>query len=499
MRATRGTRHAKLTVERRNPHRILDRRRAGVVLHPTSLPGGNLGADAFRFADFLAAAGFSVWQMLPLGPTHPDRSPYHCLSAHAASPELICVGRLVDWGWLTAAQLSAERERGALLQAARAALKETAGGADWPAVQAFGSAESYWLDDFTLYLALRAEQGGSPWWQWPAPLRDRDAAALAAARTRLAAAIEQTCFEQYVFQRQWRELRAHAAARGVLLFGDAPIFVAHDSADVWAHRHCFKLDGAGQPTVVAGVPPDYFSATGQRWGNPLYDWDAMQDEDFAWWTQRVHAELQRFDLIRIDHFRGFEACWEIPVGDATAVNGHWVKTPGEALFAALHRQLGNLPLVAEDLGFITAEVHALREHLAVPGMSVLQFAFDGGADNPYLPHHHKPNSVVYTGTHDNDTSLSWFEGLAAETQLRVVEYLGYQHEPMPWPLIRAALASVARLAVLPMQDLLGLGRGHRMNTPGTTSGNWDWRFEWEQLAPDLTARLRRMNQLYGRV
>jgi 4-alpha-glucanotransferase len=485
-------------VERRNPHRVLAQRRAGVLLHPTSLPSGTLGADAYRFVDFLAESGFSVWQMLPLGPTHEDRSPYHCLSAHAVSPDFVSLERLVEWGWMRAEDLDAGADRARQLRAARRALEQHGPEAERAAFPEFCAAEAHWLEDYLLYVALRAEQGGQPWWEWPAQLRDREPAALAAARARLSDALEQVCFEQFVAQRQWQALRAHAAACGVLLFGDVPIFVAHDSAEVWAHRECFKLDDTGHPTVVAGVPPDYFAATGQRWGNPLYDWQCMQREDFAWWVERMHTELSRFDLIRIDHFRGFEACWEIPVQDDTAINGRWVETPGDELFSALTRQLGSLPLVAEDLGFITPAVHALREFLGFPGMSILQFAFDGGADNPYLPHNQQPNCVAYTGTHDNDTTLSWFQGLAPEAQLRVVEYLGYPHEPMPWPLTRATLASVARLAVLPMQDLLALGRGHRMNTPGTTKGNWGWRFAWEQLPPDLATRLRRMNVLYGR-
>jgi 4-alpha-glucanotransferase len=277
-----------------------------------------------------------------------------------------------------------------------------------------------------------------------------------------------------------------------------PIFVAHDSVDVWAQRDYFMLDADGQPTVVAGVPPDYFSAQGQRWGNPLYRWKRMQTDGFRWWIARMTTEFRRFDLLRVDHFRGFEACWEIPAADETAVNGRWVKAVGEALFEVLRSHFGTLPLVAEDLGLITPEVLALRDKYELPGMEILQFAFDSGADNPYLPHNHRKMGVVYTGTHDNDTTLGWFENLPAERQLRVVEYLGYPHEPMPWPLVRAALASASQLAIMPMQDILGLGRGQRMNTPGTTEGNWSWRFRWEQIAPDLGERLLRMARLYGR-
>jgi 4-alpha-glucanotransferase len=366
------------------------------------------------------------------------------------------------------------------------------------AFEAFINAQAHWLEDYALYRALRREFSGQAWFQWPAPLRDREPEALAAARARLIDEIAHVCFEQFVFERQWQALRAHAHERDLLLFGDMPIFVAHDSVDVWAQRDYFMLDADGQPTVVAGVPPDYFSAQGQRWGNPLYRWKRMQTDGFRWWIARMTTEFRRFDLLRVDHFRGFEACWEIPAADETAVNGRWVRVPGEALFESLLRHFGSLPLVAEDLGMITPEVLALRDKYELPGMEILQFAFDSGADNPYLPHNHRKMGVVYTGTHDNDTTLAWFENLPAERQLRVVEYLGYPHEPMPWPLVRAALASVSQLAIVPMQDILALGRGQRMNTPGTNGGNWSWRFRWEQIAPDLGERLLRMAQLYGR-
>ena len=305
-------------------------------------------------------------------------------------------------------------------------------------------------------------------------------------------------FEQFAFARQRQALRAYAAAHGVLLFGDMPIFVAHDSVDVWTHRDHFALDDAGQPLAVAGVPPDCFSATGQRWGNPLYDWERMRADGFRWWIARLTTEFRRFDLVRVDHFRGFEAHWEIPAAEPMADRGRWVDVPGEALFDALLAHFGALSLVAEDLGFITPTVHALRERYGFPGMRVLQFAFDGGTDNPYLPHNHSVNSVVYTGTHDNDTTLAWFQGLAPDRQQYVVDYLGHPGEPMPQPLIRAALASVARLAMLPMQDVLMLGPGHRMNIPGTASGNWRWRFEWEQVTPDRIELLRRLVEVYGR-
>jgi 4-alpha-glucanotransferase len=480
---------------------VLDRRRAGVLLHLSSLPGegatGELGPEAFRFVDYLTEAGFSVWQLLPLGPTHADGSPYHCLSAHAGNPRFISPTPLVQQGWLDA---GAERmtDRRALFDLARQGFTARGGEDERRALADFTAAEAHWLDDYALFEVLRKDQASRPWWQWPAPLRDRDAKAISAARERHADDIERVRFEQFLFVRQWRALREYANARGIRLFGDMPIFLAHDSAEVWAHRECFKLDGAGQPVVVAGVPPDYFSVSGQRWGNPLYDWSCIESDGFSWWIERLRHELTRFDLVRIDHFRGFAACWEIPASEPTAINGRWVEVPGERLFDALLSRIGRLPLVAEDLGLITPEVTRLRERYGLPGMKVLQFAFDGGADNPYLPHAHTPDSVVYTGTHDNDTTLSWFQGLTGEQQLRVVEYLGYPYEPMPRPLLRAAFASVARMAVVPMQDVLGLGRGHRMNTPGTSDGNWRWRFEWNQLPPDTTGWLKRALEAYGR-
>jgi 4-alpha-glucanotransferase len=476
----------------------LDKRRAGVLLHPTSLPSGDLGADSVRFLDFMRAAGLSVWQTLPLGPPHSDGSPYHCLSASAINPALISLDRLVEYGWLAAvpASLDPSSRLAALAQAYDAMLASRN-------IQEKNAFDEFrrngaWLHDYVLYQALRDANGERPWWEWAPPLRDRDPKALDDARKRLAGEIDVIYFEQFVAVRQWKALRAAATERGILLFGDMPIFVALDSADVWAHRDVFKLDTNGRPTVVAGVPPDYFSATGQHWGNPLYDWDALRKRGFDWWIARMEIELSRFDIVRVDHFRGFEACWEIPAHEKTAVNGKWVQVPGHELFDALIKRFGRLPLVAEDLGLITPAVRELRDRYNMPGMAVLQFAFGGGADNPYLPHNQSRNMVVYTGTHDNDTTRSWFEGLPAQDQLRVVDYFGYLHEPMPWPLIRAALMSVGEYALIPMQDFLGLGRGARMNTPGTDKDNWTWRFSWNDVAPDFGSGIRRLIGLYGR-
>ena len=472
---------------------VLDQRRAGVLLHPSSLPGGDLGDDALRFIDFLSDTGFTIWQCLPLGPTHDDGSPYHALSAHAGNPALISRARLKSRGWVKNGSGNSLAD---VLEEAR--VRVPAEGAVRQEYEAYEQRESAWLDDYALFVVLRERHRHTPWWMWPAPLRDRNEKALAETRHAQAAAIEAVRFEQFVFDRQWDELHRHARARGVRLFGDLPIFVAHDSADVWANRSLFRLDAEGQPTVVAGVPPDYFSAEGQRWGNTLYDWQAIEAGGFGWWLARLRTELRRFDLLRVDHFRGFEACWEIPAGEPTAIGGRWVKVPGEQLFECIHQAFGALPLVAEDLGHITPEVNALRRRFGLPGMRVLQFAFDGDAGNPYLPHAHTPDSVVYTGTHDNDTTRSWFELLPAATQLRVMNYLGYPTESMPLPLIRSALASVARLAILPMPDVLQLGRGHRLNTPGTTAGNWRWRFEWEWLTPEIAHWFGHALALYGR-
>ena len=479
---------------------ILDKRRAGVLLHPTSLPGGDFGSDAERFLDFMQAAGLTVWQMLPLGPTHADRSPYHCLSVHAMSPGLVSLGRLAECGWLKPAPAAADAAtRRAAFAQAYAGLLARGTSQDRTAFERFGEENREWMESYALYRALREEQDERPWWQWPPPLRDREPKALANAEERLAERRALIRFEQFAAVTQWQALRARARDRGILLLGDMPIFVAHDSAEVWAQPERFKLDEVGQPRVAAGVPPDYFAKEGQRWGNPIYDWEFMRTHGFSWWVARLTTELSRFDLVRVDHFRGFESCWEIPASEPTAANGQWVKAPGEALFDTFLKRFGRLPLVAEDLGLITPEVEALRDRYGLPGMSVLQFAFESGADNPYLLHNIESNRVVYTGTHDNDTTLGWFERLDSDTRRRVREYLGNRDEPMPWALIRAALMSVGRWAVMPMQDLLGLGSGHRMNTPGTGQGNWAWKFSWSDVPKDLAPRVCQLIALYGRL
>jgi len=474
------------------------RRRAGVLLHPTSLPGapgsGDLVSDAYRFADFLAAAGFSVWQTLPLGPTHEDGSPYQCLSAHAGSPGLVAPALLQQEEWLGGEPHLGE----APLRTAFQSFREKADAPEREALETFAADQAHWLDDFALFMAIREEHGG-PWWEWPPALRDREPEALAQAHRRCAEAVDFHRFVQWQFFRQWDRLKGYANQQGILLFGDMPIFVAHDSSEVWAHRDLFALDTEGQPETVAGVPADYFSETGQYWGNPHYRWDRLAADGYRWWVQRLRTQLRLFDWVRIDHFRGFQAFWEIPA-DESATEGRWIPGPGHDFFRVVERELGQLPLVAEDLGVITPEVNALRDDFGLPGMKILQFGFDSDADNPYLPHNHRSNAVVYTGTHDNNTTVGWWEEDCPEwLRERVREYLGYPGEPMPWPLIRAALASVARTAVVPMQDLLGLGAAHRMNEPATVEGNWGWRFEWPEVPEDMAARMRHLNRLYGRL
>lgn len=480
----------------------LSRRRCGILLHPTSLPDGVLGYAARHFVDFLVAAGQSVWQVLPLGVPHDDGSPYQCLSVHAGNPRLISVRRLYDWGWLP--ELSDPQEvddtaahRDLLEQAYRGF--ETAATAEQRRQFDEFCQQQDWLNDFALFQALREQYQHDSWLNWPAPVRDRDSQVLSKIMQQSAPAIRQSCFEQYVFYQQWHELKRYANEQGVLLFGDMPIFVAYDSADVWSERRYFDLDDQGQAITVAGVPPDYFSATGQRWGNPHYNWTLMQQDNFHWWLRRLASHLELYDVVRIDHFRGFESYWQIPATEETAMNGRWVKAPGAELFSVMHRHFHALPVVAEDLGIITSEVDALRDQFNLPGMKILQFAFDLNPHNPYLPHNHIQNSVVYTGTHDNDTTLGWYQLLPDHQRQYMCEYLAVQDQDMPWPLIRSAYASVANTAMIPMQDIMALASEHRMNIPGTLEGNWRWRFSWDQLDEASAQRLYRLAALYDRL
>ena len=491
-------------------------RASGILLHITSLPGpygiGDLGPAARRFADFLHEAGCSVWQVLPLGPTGFGDSPYATFSAFAGNPYLISPDDLLVEGLLTEADL-ADRpafpagrvDYGAVipykLRLLDRAYERFRSGvrpdleADFAA---FRRAEASWLDDFALFMALKEAHQGAPWNAWPEPLRRRDPAALEQARRDLAEAVEKQAFRQFLFFRQWHGLREYAHARGVYFMGDVPIFVAYDSADVWAHPELFYLDERGNPTVVAGVPPDYFSPTGQRWGNPLYRWEVHREQGYAWWLARLRQVNRMVDLIRLDHFRGFAGYWEVPAEEPTAVNGRWRPGPGEDFFRTVFRELGDIPLIAEDLGEITPDVIALRDAFGLPGMKILVFAFDSGPDNPFLPHHYTPNFVVYTGTHDNDTAVGWWQRAGEEERDFCRRYLHTDGQDIAWDLIRAAWASVAVLAIAPMQDLLRLDNRARMNYPGREGGNWAWRMTADALNDDLRQALRELNHLYSR-
>lgn len=471
-----------------NTAQVFQKRRAGLLLHISSLPEGNLGKHAYYFIDFLKKAGFSVWQMLPIGPT--SYSPYQCYSAHAGNLDFI------DWqAWQEELQI----EQPYPLTMAYQLFKQKAAGHWIDVFEKFKQERQYWLKDYCTFVSLKEHFNGQPWWEWPEAVRLRNPDTLTEYQNKLAQDIDAQAYGQFVFCHQWQNVKHYANERGISLFGDMPIFVAHDSADVWSHPEAFKMDKRGNLISVAGVPPDYFSATGQRWGNPHYDWDQMKQDNFTWWQERMASQLICFDIIRIDHFRGFEAFWEIPASEPTAVNGHWVKAPGQALFQTLYNKFKDLPLVAEDLGIITEEVDKLRLDFNLPGMKVLHFAFDKNPNNPYLPHNHEKLSVAYTGTHDNDTTVGWYQKLNEEYKQFIHDYLSYPQESMPWTLIRSTLASVSSLAVIPMQDLLELGSEHRMNTPGTTDGNWRWRFGWEQVSPEVGNRIRHLLYLYNRL
>lgn len=444
---------------------VFDRRRAGALL-PLSALERPLGAGGRAFLDWLAAAGFSVWQILPLGPTGADGSPYWVRSDRAGNPRLLDEAELPD--------------------------------ATAPIDPQFLAHAGDWLPDYALFEALSAAHGGAPFWQWPPQLRDREPAALAAARTHLAGEIARIEREQYAFHVQWQRLREHARERGVRVFGDLPFYVAPSSADTWAHRGLFQLTPTGEPALVGGVPPDYFAAHGQLWGNPVYDWHAQRRDGFAWWVARVRGQLERLDLLRLDHFRALCAFWSVPAGAPDARGGAWHAAPGAQLLTRLREEFSDLPLAAEDLGDITPDVYELRDAFGLPGMRVLQFAFDGNTANPHLPYLYERSSVAYTGTHDNDTTLGWYSHLDGATAARVDLYLGTNGAAVPPGLIRAALGSVARLAVIPVQDLLGLGSEARLNTPGTTSGNWAWRLPAGALDAALARACAALNGAYGR-
>ncbi len=484
-------------------------RRAGVLLHPTSLPGrfnhGDLGHQVYRFIEFLHQLHFKVWQVLPLGTTHDDKSPYQCLSTHAGNPYLISLDWLIDRGWLDIETITTDSNTeqfrtDCLLQAGNYFYQLN--DKNWnKKLSSFMKEHSYWLDDYALFIACKEFYDDMPWYDWPDDIRHRDKQAITTAKTKFSEKIKQVVFEQFIFFTQWHEIRDYAHQHQVEIFGDMPIFVARDSADVWAERENFLMNADGDMPYISGVPPDAFSDTGQRWGNPLYDWDYLQQTNFKWWKQRFRSQLELFDLLRIDHFRGLQACWQIPAADDTAINGEWVEVPGKELLATLFETFDDLPLIAEDLGVITDEVIALKNAFNLPGMKVLQFAFDGNTANPHLPHQQLINDVVYTGTHDNDTTAGWYAQTDNYNPEFFHQYLNIQPESVQQAvleMIRSVMSSVSFLAMIPMQDILMLGSDSRMNVPGTIGENWQWKFTWEQCIPEMNDEIKKLIALYQR-
>ena len=504
-------------------------RSSGVLLHPTSLPGpygiGELGPEAWRFADFLQSAGQALWQILPLGPTSFGDSPYQSPSTFAGNPLWISFDLLIQDNLLTKSQLrgypkfpAGRVDFGPVITARMAVLKKVCANFERKAsagmrqdFEAFCRRNAAWLEDYALFAALKDAHDGRPWTEWASELGQREPGALAAAREQYAGEMRDVRVIQFLFEQQWQRLRAYCAERGIRIVGDIPIFVAHDSADVWANPELFFLEPDGQPSVVAGVPPDYFSATGQLWGNPLYDWAAHKAQNYDWWVARMRRTFELVDIVRIDHFRGFEAYWEIPGEETTAINGRWVKGPDSDLFDVLLERLGPLPIIAEDLGVITPPVEALRDQFDFPGMRILQFAF--GNDNraaEFRPESYPAHCCVYTGTHDNDTTVGWFhsesgngstrtaEEIAAERKM-ILDYLGTDGREIHWDLIHLGARSNANTFVVPLQDLLGLGSEARMNVPGIAGGNWQWRFTWEQMTDAMRDRFAHVTRATGRM
>ncbi|TAE53706.1 MAG: 4-alpha-glucanotransferase [Nostocales cyanobacterium] len=493
-------------------------RSSGILLHPSSFPSrfgiGDLGDKAYKFIDFLKNSYQQYWQVLPLGPTGYGNSPYMCYSAMAGNHFLISPDKLVDEGYLTATDFTnlptfpSEKVdfeqviplKISLLKTAFAKFKTDATAIQREAFHTFCNTRGYWLNNYALFMALKDAHNGESWYNWEAEISKREPAALAKAEQELNQEILYYKFIQYEFFRQWTELKNYANQNSVNIIGDIPIYVSHDSADVWANPEIFALDEeTGAVALMAGVPPDYFSATGQLWGNPVYKWEALQKQDFQWWVQRFEAMLDYVDIIRIDHFRGFEGYWAVPQGEETAINGEWIKAPGVEFFEVIKQKLGKLPILAEDLGIITPEVETLREQFEFPGMKVLHFAFGSDPGNPFLPFNYPRNAVVYTGTHDNDTTVGWFNTTNDYEKQNLLLYLGsISPDGINWDLIRLALSSIANQAIIPLQDVLGLGTEARMNYPSTAEGNWEWRYQDGVLTPELGDRLKILTKLYGR-
>jgi 4-alpha-glucanotransferase len=493
------------------------KRAAGILLHPTSLAGeggiGDLGPSAQGWLDFLARSGCGMWQVLPLGPTGYGDSPYQCFSSIAGNPYLVSPQALLDEGLLHAEDLAVQPDfspdhvdygkvipwKLALLERAYQRYENKTPNRIETAFKTFRRAQVSWLEDYALFMALKEAHEGASWTKWEPALRDHQPVALENARQFLKREIDRQAFYQFLFDRQWSALHARAAGSGIRIIGDVPIFIAHDSSDVWANPELFYLDDNRNPLVVAGVPPDYFAKTGQLWGNPLYRWKEHSRQGYAWWIERLRATLKRVDIIRMDHFRGFAGYWEVPGGAQTAEHGRWVPGPGVRFFHAVQNALGELPVIAEDLGVITPDVVALREKFDFPGMKILQFAFDGKPDNPFLPHNHTENCVVYTGTHDNDTARGWYERVEEAEKGFYRRYFDRDGSHFAWDLIRAAWASVAIFALAPMQDFLDLSNEARLNYPGSLGGNWSWRMGAEALCESLEKRIREMNFIYSRL
>jgi 4-alpha-glucanotransferase len=508
-------------------------RSSGILLHLTSLPGrfgiGDLGPCAYEFADFLFAAGQKLWQVLPLNPTGYGDSPYQCFSAFAGNPTLLSLERMRDQGLLQASDLARAPafpvdhvDYGPVIDFKMAALRGAAqvffadaSRADRAAFDHFCEDASPWLADYALFMACKDAHRGMAWSSWDAAIRRRDANALSEWSKKLAPELKAYKYWQFEFFQQWERLKTYCQKNGIRFMGDVPIYVAHDSADVWAHSELFYLDEQGRPTVVSGVPPDYFSATGQLWGNPIYRWDLLAANGYKWWIERFRASLALFDMVRLDHFRGFESYWEVPAGETTAINGRWIKGPGEDFLAALQNAFGGLPIVAENLGVITPPVEKLRQQFGLPGMSLLQFAFGTDPQGPsFRPHNYSRDLVAYTGGHDNDTTVGWWSNSGAGDSTRTPEDVRKEHDfaraylnfagagegdsEINWAMIRAVLASVADVAIVPLQDVLGLGSEARMNLPGRVSGNWKWRYRPGALREELSARLRALVTLYDR-
>ena len=492
-------------------------RASGILLHPTSLPGpdgiGDLGPEAYRWVDFLKASGTQIWQVLPLGPTGYGDSPYQCFSAFAGNPYLISPLLLLEDGLLDLADLKARPLLPAdrvdfgptiiwkteLVNRAFSHYKKNANPNIKGDFEKFQIENKFWLADFSVFMAIKESQNGSPWNLWPRELKFREADALNDINNFLSDAILKYQFEQFLFFRQWNRLHQYAKRQGVQILGDMPFVIALDSADVWANPDLFLLDSELTPTLVAGVPPDYFSVTGQLWGNPLYRWENHISQNFKWWVDRLGSVLKQVDLVRLDHFRGFSAAWHVPYGEKTAINGHWLPGPAMQLFETFHKNFPAMPIIAEDLGVITEDVENLRDRFNLPGMKILQFAFGGDPEDDFLPHHYPINCFAYTGSHDNDTAQGWYNNANPREQKFCRSYLNCSENEIAWGMMRAIWQSVAATVVAPMQDLLSLDSSARMNLPGSESGNWTWRMPSDALDETLKGRLRNMNFLYSRL